>query len=57
MIFIYYNCGIFKKCFSIFKLPVDKASLEPKDLSIQKASLSQIINEMFKLEPAGRYEN
>lgn len=43
----------------IFKLPSDEASLEPKDISIQKASIKQIsiLNEMFNLKPVGRYEN
>ena len=43
----------------IFKLPMDKESLETKDISIQNASLKQIsiLNDLFNLKPIGRYEN
>lgn len=43
----------------IFKLPMDKESLETKDLSIQNASLKQIsiLNDLFNLKSIGRYEN
>lgn len=42
----------------VFKLPDDKP-LDNRDTSIQNASLKQIaiLNEMFNLKPAGRYEN
>lgn len=43
----------------IFKLPMDNTTSKTKDLSIQKASIKQIaiLNEMFNLNPAGRYKN
>ena len=38
---------------------MDNTTSKTKDLSIQKASIKQIaiLNEMFNLNPAGRYKN